>query len=108
MEDDLLLFLTQHQLYEIYSNFIEEDDELRRPLKERYPEKELKSYFVDECDFMFFRLEPCTVSTIDEALALARKYSFWPPFYIWIKGEIFDTRNMPAQDDDGNVVGFSF
>lgn len=108
IQDDLLLFLTQNQLYEIYSNFIEEDDEQGRKLKDIYPEKELKGYFVSECDFMFFRIEPGSVNTIDEALALARKYSFWPPFYIWIKGEIFDTRNMPAQDDDGNIVGVSF
>lgn len=108
VEDDLLLFLTQNQLYEIYSNFIEEDDEQGRKLKDIYPEKELKGYFVDECSFMFFRLEPGTVHTLDEVLALARKNSFWPPFYIWIKGEIFDTRNMPAQDDNGNVVGVRF
>ena len=38
----------------------------------------------------------------------AREYSFWPPYYIWLKGELFDTHHLPVEDSDGNTVGILF
>lgn len=108
IEDHLLEMLTQHQLFEIYSNFIDEDDEKRRPYKEIYPDDELRENFVDESTFMFFRLKDTTDKSLKDVLALTRQYSFWPPYYIWIKGELFDTHNLPVEDDSGNTIGVRF
>lgn len=108
IEDHLLEMLTQHQLFEIYSNFIDEEDLQGRPLKEIYPDDELRENFVDESTFMFFRLNDAKDKSLKDVLALTRQYSFWPPFYIWLKGELIDTRNLPVEDDSGNTVGFRF
>lgn len=108
IEDHLLEMLTQHQLFEIYSNFIDEEDEKRRPYKEIYPDDELRENFVDEATFMFFRLNNAKDKSLKDVLTLAREYSFWPPYYIWLKGELFDTRDLPAEDSDGNTVGVRF
>lgn len=108
IEDHLLEILTQDQLFEIYKNFIEEDDEQGRALKDIYSDKELREFFVSECDFMYFRLTNTKYKTINDVLALTRQYSFWPPYYIWLKGELYDTRDLPAQDVDGNTLGVRF
>ena len=108
IEDHLLEMLTQNQLFEIYSNFIDEEDEKRRPYKEIYPDDELRENFVDEATFMFFRLNNAKDKSLKDVLTLAREYSFWPPYYIWLKGELFDTRDLPAEDSDGNTVGVRF
>ena len=108
IEDHLLEILTQHQLFEIYSNFIDEEDAQGRPLKEIYPDDELRENFVDESTFMFFRLVDAKDKSLKDVLTLTRQYSFWPPFYIWLRGELIDTRNLPVEDDSGNTVGFRF
>lgn len=108
IEDDLLEMLTQHQLFEIYCNFIDEEDEKRRPYKEIYPDDELRENFVDESTFMFFRLKDATNKSLKDVLILAREYSFWPPYYIWLKGELFDTSDLPVEDSNGNTVGVRF
>lgn len=108
IEDHLLEMLTQHQLFEIYGNFIDEEDAQGRPLKEIYPDDELRENFVDESTFMFFRLNDAKDKSLKDVLALTRQYSFWPPYYIWLKGELFDTHNLPVEDDSGNTIGVRF
>lgn len=57
---------------------------------------------------MYFRLTNAKYQTINDVLTLTRQYSFWPPYYIWLKGELYDTRALPAEDVDGNTVGVRF
>lgn len=107
IEDQFLQMLTRAELFEIYSNFTEEDD-TGRQLKEIYSENELKEHFESECDFVYFRLKDPTNKTISDILELIKKYSFWPADYIWLNGELIDTRNIQAHDKDGKTVGIRF
>ena len=106
IEDHFLEMLTEKQLFEIYVNSPDEDDEQNRPLKETLSDSELQEYFRDYCSFMYFRLaEPYANK---EVLALIRQYSFWMPQYIWLQGHLIDTYHLPAEDENGNTVGVRF
>jgi hypothetical protein len=105
IEDPYLDFVADKKLLEIYGNFIDEDDELNRPLKATLSEAELEAEVRDNFSFMFFRLNPkaCEFS-LKSVLALIRKYSFWMPHYIWLQGTLIDSYSFPSEDDEGNVV----
>jgi len=109
IEDHFLEMLTEKQLFEIYANSPDEDDEQNRPLKETLSDSELHEYFRDDCSFMYFRLaEPHANKPLKEVLALIRQYSFWMPQYIWLQGHLIDTYHLPAEDENGNTVGVRF
>ncbi len=45
-------------------------------------------------------------SSSEEAIALIMpRYSFWPPLFIRLRGELIDMYSVPATDDDGGIVG---
>ena len=102
IEDHFLEMLTEKQLFEIYANSPDEDDEQNRSLKETLSDSELHEYFRDYCSFMYFRLaEPHANKPLKEVLALIRQYSFWMPQYIWLQGHLIDrwrAMHNPAQD----------
>lgn len=109
IEDHFLEMLTEAQLFEIYANSLDEDDEQNRPLKETLSASELRGYFQDHCSYMYFRLaESHANKPLKEILALIRQYSFWMPEYIWLQGHLIDTYHLPAEDENGNTVGVRF
>ncbi|CCN85990.1 hypothetical protein [Vibrio nigripulchritudo] len=109
IEDHFLEALTQNQLFEIYANSPDEDDEQNRPLKETLSDSELHEYFQDDCTFMYFRLvETHASKSLKELLPLIRQYSFWMPQYIWLQGHLIDTYHLPIEDENGNTIGVRF
>ncbi len=112
IEDQFLCFYAQKTLYENFINAVDEYDDRNEPDRKRceiHSEDELREWFGDEMDnTMFFRLTKADVDSIKELLMLVRERSFWPPRFVWIKGEFFDTYDLPAVDDGNQVIGVRF
>ena len=106
VEDEYIIFCAHGFLYKQFINCVDECDEHDRKLSETHSSEELKEWFEDEMmNHMFFRLTKPGVDSVKEVLSLVNKRSFWPPMFIWIKGEFIDTYDLPAVDSDDNVVG---
>lgn len=106
IEDEIIELLAKDQMFEIYVNTIDEDDEQKRPLKETVSEPELHSRFEEDYSFIFFRLAECHAQKpLKQVISLIQKYSFWMPQYIWLKGNLIDTYHLPSLDKDSNITG---
>lgn len=108
IEDNLLISYAEETLYKQFINAVDESDEQGRRLCETHSEDELKEWFRDDTNLIFFRLTKMNVDSIKEILALVQERSFWPPMFIWIKGEFFDTYDLPAVDENGGLMGVRF
>lgn len=104
VEDRFLFELCQPQMYERYKNTIFDDDQ--KPLKEMMSEQEIRANFEDEFGYTFFRMhEKYNQMDLKGILKVVREYSFWPPEYVWLKGHLIDSYHLPAEDEEGNIVG---
>lgn len=106
VEDRFLFELCHPQMYERYKNTIFDDDPEQTPLRETMPEEEMRANFEEDFDYLFFRMhEKYNALDLKGITKIIRKYSFWQPEYIWLKGQMIDSYHMPAEDEDGNIVG---
>jgi hypothetical protein len=108
INDHWLEMICEKSLFTAYGNKVDVDDPQGRTFKDTLTPDELEEYFRDDSMFIFFRISDSIFkkhSSLEDVLRLVRKYSFWPPMYAFIKGELFDTYDMPSLDVDGNVVG---
>lgn len=103
--EELLSHECNEVLFDIFINSPDEEDSSGRLYKDLYELSYLReSFFAYEC--MFFKLsEKYSNASLKEVLELTRKYSFFPPEYVWLGGKLIDTYDAPATDDEGNVVG---
>ena len=113
IEDELLRHVVKHPLFVIYSNSIYENDsdiESTKTRKEVYSPEKLKEYFYDYInDYTFFRLnESLWSESLITLPKFLRNYSFWMPEIMWVKGKLINLYNLPAEDEDGNIVGIRF
>ncbi len=115
-EDSLLKWepyafnLLQDRLFENYASQLDEEDPDERPISETLDPSDLKEYFNDDWGSMyFFRLKHSgQVATIEQLLSLVSKHSFWPPHFVFFKGNLVNTHRQPALNADGEVVGIRF
>ena len=108
IDDECLATLCQPVLYHDYCNAVDEFDPEGRPHKETLTPEELEEYFHDERDFMYFRLSEMAFKqnpTIRQIINFARRYSFWPPQYLFIKGQLVNVSELPATDENGTAKG---
>lgn len=113
IEDELLRYVVKNSLFVIYSNSIYENDnatESTRTIKEVYSPEKLEENFFDYLNnYKFFRLNESmwneSLTTLPKFL---RNYSFWMPEIIWVKGKLINTYDLPAEDEDGNIIGVRF
>ena len=111
IQDDLLEFICEKPLYKDYCNTIDSNDSEGRTLQETLSPPELEEYFRDDYSFVFFRLSEKALEknpTIKQIVKFIQRYSFWQPMFIFINGQLVDTSQLPAEDEDGNVVGIRF
>lgn len=110
VEDNNAWTLCRDDLLASLENRPDEDDPHGRPFRETLSPEHLEEWLQDDLmDYVFFRLRSEThASTIDEVLQLVKERSFWPPQLVWIRGEFYDTYDIPATDHEGNVVGVRF
>jgi hypothetical protein len=110
IEDHNAWALCRDDLFDDLANRIDKDDPQERPLKETLSPEKLDDWFHDDLmNYTFFRLHAETsVATIGEVLKLVRDRSFWPPQFIWLRGEFYDTYDVPAMDDQGKITGVRF
>lgn len=89
------------------ANSIDEDDPQGRPHRETLTPEQLEEWLQDDLmNYSFFRLRSETKApSINDVLQLIKERSFWPPQFIWLAGEFYDTYDIPATDQDGNIVG---
>lgn len=59
-------------------------------------------------ELMFFRCITDIPGDIQAALKQVAKGSFWPPQHVWLHGAFYDASELPALDEQGNVVGIRF
>ncbi|QYK05822.1 plasmid-related protein [Shewanella zhangzhouensis] len=105
IRDHLLEVFTENSLRLYHRNLEDEDDNEGRTLGETLSDVELDDDFRHFACFEHYRLNPeISLNTVEEVLELARKYSFWPPEFIWIRGKLIDTGSLPATDEMGNTV----
>lgn len=102
--------LLQDRLFENYASQLDEEDSDERPISETLDPSDLKEYFNDDWGSMyFFRLKHSgQVATIEQLLSLVSKHSFWPPHFVFFKGNLVNTHRQPALNADGEVVGIRF
>jgi len=54
----------------------------------------------------FYRFEGDDIPTsVEDALSVIGPCSFWPPLFMWLRGQYYDLSNEPAKDSEGNIVG---
>ena len=105
-ETYILTEIIRNDLYEIFLNIPDEDDEEERPIKETTDEYDLKEWFQDDLDnIVLCRLKHDKKLNINEVISIAKEYSFFPPVFIWLNGKYLNTYNIPATDEDGEIVG---
>lgn len=102
IQDNLAPLFCEEELWKIYLEMDDEDEEFHE-----LPESEQQEYFRDFMNnLVFYRYEgQNTPLTIEDTLKFVNEYSFWMPSYVWLKGKLYDTYDLPATDSDGNVVG---
>src|SRR5690554_380319 len=68
------------------------DDELGRLPSETMTEDEFEEWFHTNLhDNMYFRLsEKVSVESLDQVLKLLDERSFWPAFYVWFQGKLYE------------------
>lgn len=68
------------------------DDELGRLPSETMTEEEFEEWFHTNLhDNMYFRLsEKVSVESLDQVLKLLDERSFWPAFYLWFQGKLYE------------------
>ncbi|MCG6202945.1 plasmid-related protein [Psychromonas antarctica] len=115
-DDELLIYdsylelAIKPKMLEIYSNLVDEDDELGHLNKESLSPEELYEYGEEfASDFRYFRLpENLGGSSLKEVLELLKGEVFWKPIYIWLQGTAVDLYHLPAEDENGKIVGIRF
>lgn len=113
IEDEFLRHVVKSPLFTIYSDSIYESDnnsESTKTLKEVYSPEKLQEYFYDFIsNYICFRLDE---SMWGESLFTLPKflnnYSFWMPEFIWVKGKLINSYDLPAEDENGNIIGVRF
>lgn len=114
-----LIFAYDHMEANIESEVFEENEEAGKLCKDQIrkdffaieedpplTEEEFEE-FMESLMFYIYTGEN-QAKNISEAIKLTQGESFWGPVYVWIKGEMFDTYNLPATDEDGNITGVRF
>lgn len=103
-------YLLKEQLFECYGSQLDEEDAEQRPISETLDLSELREYFEDDWQSMYyFRLKcPSQASSIEQLLDLVHEHSFWLPRYVFAKGKLVDTSSLPALSSDGDIVGIRF
>lgn len=68
------------------------DDELGRLPSETMTEDEFDEWFHTNLhDNIYFRLnEKISVTSVDQVLKLLEERSFWPAFYVWFQGKLYE------------------
>lgn len=104
--DQLLNYTLESPMFELYGE-LEDEEANGKKQKDVYSRSQLIQYFSDWFGgFEFFRVnDKHSDKTLKELLSLIREYSFWPPIYVWSKGKCINTYDLPATDEEGNVVG---
>jgi len=111
--DEQASYFLEKELKNNYENFIESDIEYNpqgKTNKELLSKSELEEdfYFFLQ-DLVFYRYTPRSIpQSINIALPQINDICFWPPMFIWLRGEFYETSNLPAVDNNGNVVGVRF
>ena len=105
--DDNAWVLCRDDLLASLANSVDEDDPQGRPCRETLTPEQLEEWLQDDLmNYTFFRLHSETKApSINDVLQLVKERSFWPPQFIWLTGEFYDTYDIPATDEDGNIVG---
>ncbi|EZN58337.1 hypothetical protein AJ75_01659 [Pseudomonas aeruginosa BWH035] len=102
--------LLRNQLFEKYCAQPDEEDPAQRPISQTLDSDDLKEYFEQDWGHMyFFRLRSAgEVLSVVQLLELVAKHSFWMPRLVFAKGELIDTYDLPATDENGEIVGLRF
>ena len=108
--DSYLEFAIKPKMFEMYSNSIDVDDEQNRLNKETLSPDELEHYSEEYAsDFRYFRLpENLGKKPLKEIIELIKNEVFWMPMHIWLQGTLVDLHHLPAEDDNGEIVGIRF
>ncbi|MEE4180939.1 hypothetical protein [Pseudomonas viridiflava] len=97
--------LLRNQLFEKYYAQPDEEAPAQRPISQTLNSDDLKEYFEEDWGGMyFFRLRsPADALSLAQLLPLVAKHSFWMPRLVFAKGELIDTYDLPATDENGEI-----
>jgi len=106
VEDNLAMYFCEDQLWQAYLE-IDDDEE---PEFHDLPEEERREYFADDYGrFVILRFTGADIpQDVEYVLKLTRKFTFWPPQFVWIKGNIYNTYGAPVTSSNGEIVGVRF
>ncbi|WP_054063680.1 hypothetical protein [Pseudomonas asplenii] len=99
--------LLRDQLFKKYCAQPDEEDPAQRPISQTLDRDDLKRYFQEDWGSLyFFKLcSPADALSLAQLLPLVAKHSFWMPRLVFAKGELIDTYDLPATDENGEIVG---
>jgi len=90
--DELLPMVCAKSFRKMMQSGPDPDDELGRLPSETMTEDEFEEWFQTNLhDNMYFRLgENISVDSLDQVLKLLDERSFWPAFYVWFQGKLYE------------------
>lgn len=105
LEDDQFPYLVKSDFLEEAKSEVDEDG---HKLSDSMSEDEIEQLVMEDMwNYTFFRFDGKSLpKDINKVLELVSKYSYWPPLFIWFKGEFYDTYSIPVLDKDKNITGF--
>ncbi|MGQ5524143.1 hypothetical protein ACUHMQ_12885 [Chitinimonas sp. PSY-7] len=113
--DETGAFVEDHKAFalcadDLYWAMCEAIDDDGVPLCEKFSLAELKEWADEDLrSYGFFRFTGRSIPEhVEEVIALVRKYSFWPPQYIWHKGVFHESPSNASLDEEGRGVGIRF
>ncbi|WP_297796536.1 plasmid-related protein [uncultured Marinobacter sp.] len=90
--DELIPMVCAESFRKMMRSGPDPDDELGRLPSETMTEDEFEEWFHTNLhDNMYFRLsEKVSVESLDQVLKLLDERSFWPAFYVWFQGKLYE------------------
>ena len=105
--DGSLAILCSNDILEETLNAIDESDPAGRKFKEIESLVQTQQFHENDMEqLVFYRHQNTTnLSSYNDVLRLVAQESFWPPEYIWLNGEFYNTSLCPSVDDDSSIRG---
>jgi len=101
----MIVNIIRDDYYQIFINSINPDDPKERTIKESETKEEINDWFEEHInEIMFFRINKDNISK-KETLKLANKYFLFPPLFIFVNSQYFNTCSLPAKNNLGDIVG---
>jgi hypothetical protein len=106
--DDLAFVLCEDDLYHHLYESLDEEDGIR--IRDKYSAEELKEWARDDLmNYTFFRFTGKPIpDRVESIVEMVRECTFWPPIYIWHKGQFQECPSDVALDSYGQIVGVKF